>query len=74
MESTENTGPPNPPPHDRGWPLINQDAIQNIDTRITQLTVVVAQIVVMMNQVNGVPVPLAMQKLGADIPQHGIPK
>ena len=56
LESTENTRPPNRPPCARGCPPINWDAIQNVDARTTQLTVTVAQMAAMLNQVNGVPV------------------
>ena len=55
LESTENTQPPDRPPYARGYPSINRDTIQNVDARITQLTVVVSQMATMLNQVNGVP-------------------
>ena len=42
LESAENTQFPDRPSRVRGCPLNNQDAIQNVDTRITELTVIVA--------------------------------
>ena len=43
-----------------------------MNARITQLTAVVAQMATILNQVNRVPIPRAMQELGANIPRpHG---
>ena len=72
IESTENTRPPGHPQRARGRPPINRDAIRNVDACITQLTIVVAQMVATLNQANGMPVPSVMQELGINIPQpHG---
>ena len=69
LESTEDTRLSNIPSRARGHPPINRDAIQNMNNCITQLTTIVAQIATMLNQVNMVPIPSAMQELGANIPQ-----
>ena len=72
LESAENTRLSDRPPHARGHPLINLDAIQNVNNCITQLTTAVAHMATMLNQVNGVPIPSTMQELGVNIPQpHG---
>ena len=68
LESAENTQLPDRPPCARGRPLINRDAIQNIDAHITQLTASISQMAAMLNQVNGVPIPSVMQELGVNIP------
>ena len=60
MESVNNTHPPGRPPRARGRPLINQDAIQNVDARITQLMTIGAQMVATLNQANEMLVPSAM--------------
>ena len=69
LESVENTQPLDRPPSVRSCPLINQDVVQNVDARITHLTTVISQMVGMLNQVNGVPIPSVMQELSANIPQ-----
>ena len=69
LESTKNTRFPDRPPRVSGRPLNNRDAIQNVDARITELTVVFAQMATALNQANEVRVPGATQEHGANIPQ-----
>ena len=69
LESAENTRLLDRPPHIRGRPLINQDAIQNVDARIIELTAIVAQMAAALNQENEMPIPSTMQEHGANIPQ-----
>ena len=67
LESVENNRPPDRPTCARSRHLINRDVIQNVDTHITQLTAAIAHMTAMLNQVNGVPIPSAMQEIDAKI-------
>ena len=69
LESAKNTRFPDRPPHVRGCPPNNRDAIQNVDAHITELTTVVAQMAAALNQANEVRVPSAMQEHGTNIPR-----
>ena len=69
LESADNTRLPNRLPRVRSRPPNNRDAIQNVDARITELTVIVAQMAAALNQAIRMRVLSATQEHGVNIPR-----